>query len=328
MSPPRSSHGKDVAELAMEANSKGHPPRGSVRYSPKSDMKIKIFPGALLAIPLFAITAWASDAPQVISLWPGDAPGSEGKTGEEKVRLSAEGEHVFSGIHHPSLTVYLPPKDQATGAAVVICPGGGHRELWMDHEGYNVARWLAAHGIAGIILKYRLAHEEGSTYQVGVHSLADVQRAMRLVRSRATEWKIDPARVGVMGFSAGGELAALAGMHFARGAEGAADPVDRQGSRPDFQVLLYPGNPESILPAKDSPPAFLACGYDDNTAISEGLARVYLRFKQAGVPAELHIYTGAGHGFGLRESNHFPAGAWPERFREWLADRGFLSGAR
>jgi acetyl esterase/lipase len=318
---------KDVAQPAMEANPDWQN-RASVRVSPSPAMKTKIFPGVFLAAPLLAASVWAAEAPPVILLWPGDAPGSEGKTAEEKVRLSPEGEHILSGIHRPSLTVFLPAKDKATGVAVVICPGGGHRELWMDHEGYNVARWLAAHGIAGFILKYRLAHEEGSTYQVGIHSLANAQRAVRLVRSRAAEWNVDPARVGVMGFSAGGELAALAGMHFARGADGAVDPVDRQGSKPAFQALLYPGNPESIVPVRDSPPAFLACGYDDQADISEGLARVYLRFKQTGVPAELHIYTGAGHGFGLRESNHFPAGAWPERFREWLADRGFLGGSR
>src|SRR5664280_1042269 len=111
------------------------------------------------------------------------------------MRLSPEGEHILSGIHHPSLTVFLPPRNGATGAAVVICPGGGHRELWMDHEGYNVARWLAEHGIAGFVLKYRLAREEGSTYKVAVHALVDVQRAVRLVRSRAAEWGVDPARV-------------------------------------------------------------------------------------------------------------------------------------
>ena len=287
-------------------------------------MKIPRILGIIFIGMLLAAVLRAAETPLVIPLWAGDAPGSEGKTGAEKVRVTPDGEHVFSSIHHPSLTVYLPPKDQATGAAVLICPGGGHRELWMDHEGYNVAHWFAAHGIAAFILKYRLAREEGSTYQVGVHSLADAQRAMRLVRSRAAEWGVDPARVGVIGFSAGGELAALVSRQTVAGVSTAADPLERQDSRPAFQALIYPGNADAITPAKDSPPAFLACGYDDRADISEGLARVYLRFKQAGVPAELHIFTGAGHGFGLRASNTMPAGAWPARFEEWLADRGFL----
>ena len=290
-------------------------------------MKTKYTLIVFILCQMLAASAWAADG-SVMSLWPGDAPGSVGKTGEEMVRVSQEGDHVFSSIHHPSLIVFLPSKDQATGAAVVICPGGGHRELWMDHEGYNVARWLAARGIAGIILKYRLAREEGSTYQVGLHSLADAQRAVQTVRSHAVEWGVDPARVGIMGFSAGGELAALTSMHVQKGDPASADAVNQQSSKPDFQVLIYPGNTKAILPAKDSPPAFLACGYDDRPDISADLARVYLRFKDVNVPAELHIFTGAGHGFGLRDSNHFPAAAWPSRLREWLADRGFLGKGR
>jgi endo-1,4-beta-xylanase len=287
-------------------------------------MKTKFSLSVILISQLLAAAAWAAEPAPVIPVWPGDAPGSEGKTGPEKVRISGEGEHVVSSIHHPSLTVYLPPKNQATGAAIVICPGGGHRELWMDHEGYRVARWFAGHGVAAFILKYRLAAEEGSTYQVAVHSLADAQRAIRLVKSRAAEWGVDLARVGIIGFSAGGELAALAGMHPLAAVPSATDPVERQDSRPAFQGLIYPGNAVTIIPAAGDPPAFLTCGYSDEARISEELARVYLRFKQAGVPAELHIYAGVGHGFGLRETNFFPAGAWPERFHEWLDDRGFL----
>jgi acetyl esterase/lipase len=243
---------------------------------------------------------------------------------DEKVRITPEGEHVFSSIHHPSLTVYLPAKDHATGAAVLVCPGGGHRELWLDHEGYNVAQWLADHGVAAFILKYRLAREEGSTYQVEKESLADAQRALRVIRQRASEWGVDPARVGIIGFSAGGELAALASRKFDQGNATASDLIDRENSRPAFQALVYPGNANTIVPVKDSPPAFLVCGFDDRPDISEGIANIYLAFKRAGVPAELHIYTGAGHGFGLRAKNTFPAGAWPQRFHEWLDERGFL----
>ncbi len=279
-----------------------------------------LFSSALLATALAA----AAPSPLVIPLWSGDAPGSEGKPKEEKVRITKDGEHVVSGVHHPSITVYLPSAAKSTGAAVLICPGGGHRELWMDHEGYNIAPWLAERGVAAIILKYRLAREDGSTYSIEGHSLVDAQRALRLVRSRSAEWHIDPARLGIMGFSAGGELAALAARKFDVGSTTAADPLDHQSSRPAFQALIYPGNASSIAPDKSSPPAFLCCGYDDRPDISEGIAGVYLAFKHVDVPAELHIYTGAGHGFGVRASNHSPAGAWLTRFHEWLGERGFL----
>jgi endo-1,4-beta-xylanase len=288
-------------------------------------MKSKLFLSVIVITQLLLISAWGADAPLVISVWPGVAPGSEGKTSDESVRIAeGEGEHVVANVHRPSLTVYLPPADKATGAAVVICPGGGHKELWMDHEGYNVAQWLAAHGIAGIILKYRLAQEKGSPYKLEIHSLADLQRSIQVVRSHANEWGIDSARVGVIGFSAGGELAALGSQRTLAAKPGNADVVERQDSKPAFQALIYPGNAKSIAPTKDSPPAFLACGYDDRPDIAEGITSVYLRFREAGVPAELHIYTGVGHGFGIRASNHTPSSTWPDRFREWLGDRGFL----
>jgi acetyl esterase/lipase len=276
-------------------------------------------PRALLAAAVLAWSPLLAEERPVVPLWPGDAPGSEGKTDPEKV----EGGRV-SRVHRPSLTAYLPPRATATGAAVIVVPGGGHRVLAIEHEGHAVGGWLAAHGIAGFVLKYRLAREEGSTYQVAVHALQDTQRALRLVRHRATEWGVDPARVGVLGFSAGGELAALASVRYDGGDAGAADPVDRLGSRPDFQALLYPAIPQDMKLTKDTPPVFLACGYDDRPNISEGLATLYLAFKQAGVRAELHVYAGAGHGFGLRETDHTPAAAWPARLREWLGDRGFL----
>ncbi len=143
--------------------------------------------------------AIAADQP-VIFLWPNGAPGSEGHIAPEAVRTTPQGEHVISSVHRPSVTVYLPSKETATGAAVVIAPGGGHSELWTDHEGYNMASWLSNHGVAGIVLKYRLARERGSTYKVEVEALADMQRAIRLTRSHAAEWGINPDRVGVMGF--------------------------------------------------------------------------------------------------------------------------------
>jgi acetyl esterase/lipase len=279
----------------------------------------------LFASLLVPISICAADQPQVLPLWPNGAPGSEGKSAKEVVEDVGKGEHRVSGIHNPSLTVFLPAKDKASGAAVIVIPGGGHRFLSIDSEGYNVGRWLSERGIAGFVLKHRLARETNSTYQIQVHSLQDTQRAIRLVRSRALEWGVDSARVGMLGFSAGGELVALASMNYDNGIEGAADPVDRQNSKPAFQALLYPGSSRSITVNKDSPPAFLACAYNDRADISEGLANVYLSFKKAGVPAELHIYSSGGHGFGYRESNRLPIGSWPARFQEWLADRKFLA---
>jgi endo-1,4-beta-xylanase len=193
----------------------------------------------------------------------------------------------------------------------------------VDHEGYNVARWLSERGTTAFVLKNRLARQTNSTYSIEVHALADTQRAVRLVRSRAKEWGVNPAAVGVLGFSAGRELAALACMKFDAGNEAATDAVERQGSRPDFQALIYPGRSRRIEPATNSPPVFLACAFNDRPDISEGLAELYLRFKKAGVPAELHIYADGGHGFGLRTKNAKPVGSWPERFSDWLRDRGF-----
>ncbi|HKX29340.1 MAG TPA: alpha/beta hydrolase [Blastocatellia bacterium] len=282
-----------------------------------------MLPGLFLLLWSLPALSLSADQPKEILLWPGGAPGSEGKTVGESVRVTPDGEHVLSNIHAPSITPYLLPKEKTARATVIIAPGGGHRELWAEHEGHNVAKWLNAHGIAAFVLKYRLAREPNSTYQIETHELADIQRAIRLVRSRAAEWGLSPSRIGVMGFSAGGELAALASMRFDGGLKDAAEAVDRQSSRPDFQALIYPGGSRKIAVTKDSPPAFLVCGYNDRPDISQGLAEAYLKFKEAGVPAELHIYSSAGHGFGLRDRNRNAVATWPARFDDWLGDLGF-----
>jgi endo-1,4-beta-xylanase len=267
----------------------------------------------------------ASGTPNEILLWPAGAPGSAGKTNEKVVKISQPtGDHFITSVNKPSIMIFFPAPDQATGAAVIVAPGGGHRELWMDHEGYNVARWLSEHGIAAFVLKYRLAKATNSTYTVDGDELADMQRAIRLVRRRAQEWGVDPNRLGVMGFSAGGEVAYLSAMHYDKGTAYAADSIDRQSCRPDFQALIYPGNSRRIEPATNSPPTFLACGSNDRPDISKGLATVYLKFKQAGVPVELHIYAGVGHGFGLRPGDTGPVSKWLDRFDEWLGKSGFL----
>jgi endo-1,4-beta-xylanase len=272
---------------------------------------------------LLAAGAGATE-PEVVYLWPDGAPGSEGKAGDEVVRVTGDGERVVRNVHKPSLTIYLPSKETATGASVVIAPGGGHREMWTDHEGHNIAKWLSAHGVAGFVLKYRLAREEGSTYTVEAHALDDTQRAIRLVRQRASEWGVSPDRIGVMGFSAGGQLAALAAVRYDAGDGAATDPVDRQSSKPAFQALVYPAIPRDMPLSKDTPPAFLLCGENDRQNISQGLPELYLALKRAEVSAELHVYAGVGHGFGMRERTKGPVRDWAARFREWMDSSGFL----
>lgn len=280
-------------------------------------------PLAFAAVLVSAIHLSAAEPPEIL-LWPNGAPGSEGRTEVERIEKSANGERKVSSIHHPSITPYLPAKTKATGAAVVIAPGGAHRFLCVDHEGYYVAQWLSERGIAAFVLKNRLAKDTNSTYRIEVEALADTQRAVRLVRSRAPEWHLNPQSIGVMGFSAGGELAALASARFDNGRPDSPDAIDRVSCKPDFQALIYPGRSGDIRPTKEQPPVFLACGYNDRQDISEGLAELYLRYKRTGVPAELHIYSAAGHGFGLRPSSSGAVAGWTARFAEWLGDRGFL----
>jgi endo-1,4-beta-xylanase len=271
---------------------------------------------AIPALLLLARVACAAD-PQVVYLWPEGAPGSEGKTAPEAVRINQPGgDHVVSSVHKPSITIFLPSKDTATGAGVILMPGGGHNSLWVDHEGMNEAKWLADHGVAGFVLKYRLAREKDSTYTIEGHALADGQKALAVVRAHAAEWGVDPARVGVMGFSAGGEIAALAASRW-----------ETPEARPAFQALIYPAIPKDMKLSKDTPPAFLACGEDDRQNISQGLPELYLAMKKAGASAELHVFSKVGHGFGLRDTLKGEVAGWLMRFHEWMGVRGFLKPA-
>jgi acetyl esterase/lipase len=268
--------------------------------------------------------ALAGAQPEAIKLWPKGAPGVEGPITPETVRLSPDGEHILSNIQEPSILPYLPAADVATGAAVIVAPGGGHSELWMDHEGYAVAEWLSSHGVAAFVLKYRLARQKDSTYTVEETELGDMQRAIRTVRSRSKEWGIDPARIGVMGFSAGGELAALASTRFDDGSPSSDEPIERAGSRPDFQALLYPAIPHDRRLTAETPRAFLACGGNDRPDISQGLPELYLALTRLHVPVELHIYAGVGHGFGVRTANPAPVSGWTQLFLEWMNGQGLL----
>jgi endo-1,4-beta-xylanase len=275
----------------------------------------------LSIVALLATNVLLAAEPEAILLWPNGAPGSEGKTAPEVIELTSSGERNVTQIHKPSLTPYLPAAGKGNGAAIVIAPGGGHSKLCVDHEGHNLARWLAENGTAAFVLKYRLSREKDSTYSLEGHAVGDMQRAIRLVRSRAKEWNIDPKKIGALGFSAGGELAFMAAMQDGNSEANATDDIDKQNARPDFQCLIYPGKSSRIEVTKGMPQAFIVCGYGDRQDIAHGMAEVYLKFKDAGVPAELHIYAAAGHGFGVRDSTRGAVSHWPDRLNEWLADK-------
>ena len=269
--------------------------------------------------------ASAGADPEPIALWPQGAAGSEGRMQEPENVDRENGKCNVTNVHHPSITPFLPNKDVATGTAIIIAPGGGHRVLCLGHEGDSLAEWFAEHGIAAFVLRYRLAREEGSTYTVDDHAMADTRRAIRMVRNRAKEWNVNAERIGILGFSAGGELAALAAMNFDAGNPAAADPVERVSCRPDFQVLIYPGSSDRFQVKAGMPPAFIALGAKDRPDISLGMAKLYLQYKEVEVPCELHIYSNAGHGFGYRPDTTHAAGDWPMRLREWLVDSQLLS---
>ncbi len=259
--------------------------------------------------------------PPAIPLWEKGAPGSEARAAEAE---QIEGTNVCN-VHNPTITPYVPAADQSTGTAVIICPGGGHSKLCLGHEGYALAEWFKERGIAAFVLKYRLAREKGSTYTIQDHAMADARRAIRLIRSRADEWHLKTDRLGILGFSAGGELAAFAAMKNDPGQKDAADPIEQQSSRPDFQALIYPGTSGLFNAEKGMPPLFIAAGYSDRPDISEGMATLYLKYKAAGVKAEMHMYANAGHGFGYKpDAKPSAAARWPERFTEWLTDSGLL----
>ena len=291
----------------------------------------------LVGAAILGVLSWSSTltagSPEVVHLWPDGAPGSEAHAGEPEKFLD-RGDSITRvyNIHNPSITVYLPPANRATGVGVVVAPGGGHQYLAISIEGYEVAERLNAAGIAAFVLKSRLARSEGSTYSIDVHSLQDTQRALRVIRSRAEEWNVDPERVGIMGFSAGAALVRLAGTRYDAGDAQAADSVERHSSRPGFLAFVYGGgrmDPGEIR--EDMPPVFLVSASDDRGP-SMGNAALFTALLEAGVSAEMHIYRQGGHGFGfLGRSSEFlawPVAGWPDQFLAWLTDLEILKRSR
>ena len=269
-------------------------------------------------------STWAILAQEQLPLWEKGPPGFVERRNEPERAES----YWVRNIHNPSLTVFLPPREKANGTAVVICPGGGHRELVFKAEGEEPARFLNSLGVTAFALKYRLGREEGSPYSIDKHAREDGQRAMRLVRSRAAEWNLDAHRIGMMGFSAGGEVVSMVAYTNTEPNESAADPVDRFSSRPDFQIMIYPG-PLGIPDAlpSNAPPAFLLVANDDRGA-SASIARLLQLYRAARLPVEAHILGRGGHGFNMGIRSRFLAvKTWPQRLADWMADSDLLPTA-
>ena len=224
-----------------------------------------------------------------------------------------------------NIRVYLPPPEKATGAAVVICPGGGHRELVFNAEGVEPALYLNSIGVAAFVLKYRLAREEGSPYVLEKHARDDAYRAMRLVRSRSEDWQVDPKRIGMLGFSAGGEVVAWVAYAPGDGDPKAPDPIDRLNGRPDFQMLVYPGPlgvPE-VVPS-NAPPAFLLVANDD-ACCSNPVLQLIQKYRAANASVEAHIYAQGNHAFNMGNRSKLNSiKTWPQRMSDWLSDNNIL----
>ena len=290
--------------------------------------------GRWMAILFLAGTTIAAE-PIVIDVWPGKTPGDIGIPGEEKIRIH-DSRHVgltklVTNVTKPTLTIYTPPREQNTGTAMIICPGGGYWDLFWELEGEEVAAWLNAHGMTGIILKYRVPRRPGeSRGEPPPGPQLDAQRAMSVVRSRAAEWGINPARIGMIGFSAGGHLAFATATNFEQRLYERIDAVDEVSSRPDFAVLCYSGflkerDKDEIhhglrIPA-NTPPILLAHSSDDNEKLggsnAENSAFMYIALKRAGIPAELHIYATGDHDFGVRKNDKLPS-SWTGLCLNWL----------
>ena len=307
-------------------------------------MKLGLICLGCIVGPLMVCPVIEAEEPRVLPVWPGAAPGDHGKIGPERIRAPSEAPTKSStwitDVTKPTITVFSPPKEKNTGAAVLICPGGGYWNLAWDLEGEEVAAWLNAVGVTGIVLKYRVPRRADQPERLPAPGpLLDAQRAVSLVRSRAAEWGIHSNRIGIVGFSAGGHLAVATATHFDQRAYSPVDEIDKLSCRPDFAVAVYPGyfieqQPAGTEISKDvlapyiripseTPPVFLVHASDDTVAGVENSVVMYLALKRVNVAAELHVYAQGGHGFGVRKSS-LPCSTWTDRCVAWLQTLGML----
>jgi acetyl esterase/lipase len=313
--------------------------RGSVDASNSTELKAMrtmiVSLGMILTLA-FAVAGGAADdqATTTLDVWPGPVPGENGSIGDEQAKTKP-GTNIVTSITNvtkPTLTVSRPERDKNTGVAILVFPGGGYNNLAWDHEGEQVARWLNSIGVTAAVLKYRVPRRPDTPKgQPPIQALMDAQRAISLVRGKAADWGVDAKRIGVLGFSAGGHLAAWCETNPDKRSYETIDAADQASCRPDFAVLIYPGGvikrgtsdlaPE-IRVTEQTPPSFLVHAGDDPGA--ENSVHMYLALKRAKVPAELHVYSSGGHGFGMRPSTR-PSGAWHKRCEEWLHEQGILS---
>jgi acetyl esterase/lipase len=279
----------------------------------------------------------AAETSTVIELWPKGAPGEKGGIGEEK-DLTKPSDNLIAGkpvirlgnVSKPTISIYRPPAGKDTGGAVLVCPGGGYHILAMDLEGTEVCEWLNSIGVTAMLLKYRVPKRAGLERHAA--PLQDAQRAFGIIRHRAKQLGIDPKRIGVLGFSAGGHLAAALSASIEQRTYPAVDAADEVSCRPDFAIVIYPGyltlkdEGDKVAPevkvSSNSPPAFLVMAQDDPVRV-ENAVFYFMALKQANVPSELHVYPAGGHGYGLRRTEHFVT-TWPDRAADWMRGRGLL----
>ena len=292
--------------------------------------------GAIFGVSCFGMTA----EPLVLNLWPQQPPGKAVQLPPEADQTKPEDKLIagrriikLGNVSTPQIAVYRPTKEKDTGASVVICPGGGHSILAYDLEGTEVAEWLNGIGVTGVVLKYRVPYRDPEKRWLA--AVQDGQRAMSLVRSKAADWKLDPKRIGILGFSAGGEVAGLVSFFDEQRQYEAIDAMDKVSSRPDFAVLVYPGGLEEkgkgqlrdyIKISKQSPPMFFVHAFDDGVSVLNSLLTA-AELKKIGGAAEVHAYATGGHGYGLRHVDGQPVTDWPKPCEAWLRGLGVLNSA-